>query len=167
MTREALTGPPPVVTATVSKTWNEPITVTISTSTRTGRSSGRVIRQKICALGGAVQGGRLVDVVRDRLQAGEDQQGGVAHVAPDVDEGDGRDGPSRAAEERDPVQADPLEELVDDADLVVEHPEPQQRTTTLAIRNGSRRTPRMSVDLVSRCISTARPRAIDGLEARC
>ena len=45
MTRVALTGPPRVVTATVSKTWNEPITVITSTSARIGRSSGSVIRQ--------------------------------------------------------------------------------------------------------------------------
>ena len=42
----AFTGPPRVVTATVSKTWNEPVTVITSTSARIGRSSGRVIRQK-------------------------------------------------------------------------------------------------------------------------
>ena len=44
----ALTGPPRVVTATVSKTWNEPVTVITSTRARIGRSSGRVIRQNDC-----------------------------------------------------------------------------------------------------------------------
>ena len=45
MTRVAFSGPPRVVTATVSKTWNEPVTVITSTKARIGRSSGSVIRQ--------------------------------------------------------------------------------------------------------------------------
>lgn len=36
-----------MVTATVSNTWNEPITVMISTTASTGRSSGIVIRQNM------------------------------------------------------------------------------------------------------------------------
>src|SRR5882757_5484568 len=47
MTRVALIGPPCVVTATVSKIWNDPIMVTTRTITRTGRSSGNVIRQNV------------------------------------------------------------------------------------------------------------------------
>jgi hypothetical protein len=43
----AFAGPPAVVTATVSNTWNDPITVMISTTASTGRSSGMVIRQNI------------------------------------------------------------------------------------------------------------------------
>lgn len=36
-----------MVTATVSNTWNEPITVMIITTASTGRSSGMVTRQNI------------------------------------------------------------------------------------------------------------------------
>ena len=46
MTRLAFTGPPLVVTATVSNTWNEPVTVITRTNARIGRSSGSVICQK-------------------------------------------------------------------------------------------------------------------------
>ena len=91
-----------MVTATVSKTWNEPITVITSTSAKTGRSSGSVIRQNDFHSVAAVHRGRLVDVRRDRLQPGEDQQRGVAHVPPDVDQRDRRDRPVRVSEEGDP-----------------------------------------------------------------
>ena len=37
-----------VVTAMVSKIWNEPVTLVTSTKTITGRSSGSVMRQNIC-----------------------------------------------------------------------------------------------------------------------
>ncbi|MGX1159588.1 hypothetical protein RKD54_000497 [Pseudarthrobacter sp. SLBN-100] len=63
----------------------------------------------------------------DGLQAGEDQQRGVAHVPPGVDQGLGGDGPRFTAEERHAGKAAPFNELVHHADLVVEHPEPQQR----------------------------------------
>ena len=45
MTRLALPGPPFVVTATVSKTWNDPVTVITNTSAKMGHNSGKVIRQ--------------------------------------------------------------------------------------------------------------------------
>ncbi len=48
-------------------------------------------------------------------------------MPPDVDAGDGGDGPLLAAEKGDAGQAKPVDDLVDDPDLVVEHPEPQQR----------------------------------------
>ena len=41
-------GPPWVVTATVSKIWIDPVTLVTSTNTITGRSSGRVMRRKLC-----------------------------------------------------------------------------------------------------------------------
>lgn len=66
-------------------------------------------------------------MVGDGLQAGEDQQGRVAHVPPHVDEGDSRNGPLIAAEEGDAGQAHPVDDLVHDAQLVVQHPEPEQR----------------------------------------
>ena len=46
-TFEAFAGPPSVVTCTMSKTWKELITVSTTTMTRIGRSSGMVIRRNI------------------------------------------------------------------------------------------------------------------------
>ena len=72
----------------------------------------------------AVHPPRLVHRLRQRLQAGEDQQRGVAHVPPDVDECDRRDRPVRVGEERDPSDAQPLQHLVADAEPGVEDPQP-------------------------------------------
>jgi hypothetical protein len=46
-TREALAGPPCVVTWTMSNTWKELITVSTTTMARIGRSSGMVRRRNI------------------------------------------------------------------------------------------------------------------------
>ena len=48
-TFDAFAGPPLVVTCTMSKTWNELITVSTTTITRIGRSSGTVRRRNICS----------------------------------------------------------------------------------------------------------------------
>ena len=62
-------------------------------------------------------------------------------MPPDVDEGDRRDGPRLAAEEGDLVDADPFEDLVDDADLVVERPEPDQRDDHVGDEVGQQEAP--------------------------
>ncbi|MDQ0922063.1 hypothetical protein QF038_000571 [Pseudarthrobacter sp. W1I19] len=65
-------------------------------------------------------------MARDGLQAGEDQQRCVTHVPPGVNQGLGGNGPLLAAEECHAGEPRPLDQLVHHADLVVEHPEPQQ-----------------------------------------
>ncbi len=78
-------------------------------------------------LGGAVDRTGLVHILRDGLQAGEDQQRGVADVPPDVDTGDRRHGLRDRADERLARDAEDPQELVDDPQLRVEHPQPEQR----------------------------------------
>ena len=55
----------------------------------------------------------------------------------------------------DPVQAKNRDELVDYTDLEIQQPEPQHRRDDVEIRNGSKIRPRITMDCVRRCISTA------------
>ena len=122
---EALAGPPLVVTATMSNTWNEPMTVSTVTSARMGRSSGRV-RRRTTAARSRRPAGRPRRSRRNRLQAGEDDERGVAHV-PHLPTASVGSDPLRGAEEADVGPADRVHDPVDDADLGVEHPLPDQR----------------------------------------
>jgi hypothetical protein len=75
---------------------------------------------------GSVDRGALVQVLRDLQHPGVQQQRGVAGVGPRVDGRDGRHRPGRVGEEADRSQAERREQVVDEAEVGVQQPHPQQ-----------------------------------------
>jgi hypothetical protein len=69
----------------------------------------------------------LVVAPGDHHEAAEQQQRRVAHVAPDVDAGDRGDDLALVTEEALARDPDRVQVVVDDAEVGIEHPHPQQR----------------------------------------
>ncbi len=75
---------------------------------------------------GAVEGRGVVDVLRDALQAGDEQQDVEPVGPPDRDEGDRRHGPERVGPHRHGMAEQQPDRVLGNAELRVQHPLPDQ-----------------------------------------
>ena len=114
---EALTGPAAVVTQTMSNSWSAPI-IDRKTETRiVGPSSGRVMYRIACQRVAPSIGGRLLELARDALEAGQQQDHVEAEVLPrdDDEQGEHHDRWSRPASPGQAAEADRRQGAVDEA----------------------------------------------------
>ena len=93
-------GPPPVIRYTWSKIFRLAMICSSTTSVVVRLSSGIVIQRICCHGGGAVDGGRLVELPRDVLQAGEVEDEVEADRPPDRGDGDADHGQRRGRQHR-------------------------------------------------------------------
>ena len=105
--------------------------------TSAGFSDGSVIDAELLPARRAVDPRRLVEVGRDRLQGAE----GDHHHEREAEPAVGRAAPSKNdvngfSNQRDRLAAEHLDDLVHDAELLVEHPLPDQRGDVVRHRPG-------------------------------
>ena len=114
---DAPAGPPSVMIQTMSKSWIEPMTARKAQIRIVGPSSGSVTKRKRLPARCAVHRGRLVQLARHALEAGEEEDDREADVLPrDHDEERVEDEPEVGEPELDePAEPDALERRVDEA----------------------------------------------------